>query len=243
MSRRAEVVVVGLIVLVVGGLVVVLIGRFQEAQAQEKCWNNLRQIGLGLEHYRQHEQYFPPGTIFNETLTPDRRLSWYVEAWDYVGDPMTELLLNTQAAWDDEDNRKPRQRLRLVITQQETAGDPSWLTCPRGPKMTGSARPSLTHYVGIAGMGVDAALLPVEDHKAGVFGYDRKTRMEDIKDGTSTTLLVVETAKTNGPWTAGGRPTIRGLDPNQGAYLGPHGQFGCGHRGEITNVVFVDGSV
>jgi prepilin-type processing-associated H-X9-DG protein len=104
--------------------------------------------------------------------------------------------------------------------------------------------PSVIHYVGVAGVGEDAALLPVGDLRAGVFGYDRKTRPEDIKDGFSRTLMVVETNRDNGPWTAGGRPTVRGLDPAQPPYLGRCGQFGSGHdRGGKTNALFADGSV
>jgi prepilin-type processing-associated H-X9-DG protein len=102
--------------------------------------------------------------------------------------------------------------------------------------------PGLAHYVGVAGVGEDAALLPVEDKRAGVFGYDRRTRPEDIRDGTGTTLMVVETATDNGEWTAGGRATVRGLDPDHPPYLGRHGQFSSYHRA-VTNALFVDGSV
>ena len=53
-------------------------------------------------------------------------------------------------------------------------------------------------------------------------------------------------------WTAGGYPTVRGLDPAGGPYLGEGGQFGNDHhRGDffaltpppLTNVCFADGSV
>ena len=80
--------------------------------------------------------------------------------------------------------------------------------------------PGVTHYVGIAGVGEEAAQLPTDHPRAGIFGYDRKVSHENIKDGLSLTMTVVETATANGPWTAGGRATVRGLDPNDPPYLG-----------------------
>jgi len=107
--------------------------------------------------------------------------------------------------------------------------------------------------VGMAGLGKDAALLALTQPKAGVFGYDRKTRLREVTDGASTTIMVVETNSENGPWSAGGFPTVRGVDPNGQDYLGYTGQFGSLHRTEestlfkvypqCSNCTFVDGSV
>ena len=73
----------------------------------------------------------------------------------------------------------------------------------------------MTSYVGIAGLGPNAAELPVEDPRAGVFGFDRSTPLIEITDGTATTMAVAETAESNGPWKAGGPATVRGLDPSR----------------------------
>ncbi len=56
--------------------------------------------------------------------------------------------------------------------------------------------------------------------RAGVFGYDRVTQMQDVTDGASTTMMLAETATASGPWTAGGPATVRGLDPNRQPYIG-----------------------
>jgi prepilin-type processing-associated H-X9-DG protein len=103
--------------------------------------------------------------------------------------------------------------------------------------------PCLTHYVGVAGVGEDAAFLPVDDPRAGVFGYDWTTRLGDIKGGASMTLLLIETATDNGPSTAGGKPMVKGIDPDRPPYLGRRGQFNSDHPGDVTNALFVDGSV
>ena len=44
-----------------------------------------------------------------------------------------------------------------------------------------------------------------------MWGYDRRTRPEDVSRGLAETMLLAETALDNGPWTAGGPPTVRGI--------------------------------
>ena len=78
-------------------------------------------------------------------------------------------------------------------------------------------------------MGRDAAELPRGDPLAGIFGYDRIVRREDLTAGATQTLLATETARDNGPWTAGGSPTVRGLDPTDAPYIGPGRPFGGMH--------------
>ena len=55
-------------------------------------------------------------------------------------------------------------------------------------------------------------------------------------------MLLGETTFANGPWTAGGPATVRGLNPGRRPYIGPGEQFGGSHRGGAM-VAFADGSV
>src|SRR5262245_18557843 len=69
------------------------------------------------------------------------------------------------------------------------------------------------HYVGIAGIGPDAAEYSDKNDEhaglRGVFGYDRSTPLSDIRDHT---ILMVEVPATHaGPWLAGGGATVRGV--------------------------------
>jgi prepilin-type processing-associated H-X9-DG protein len=115
------------------------------------------------------------------------------------------------------------------------------LSCPANRSRLVAGLPDPIHYVGIAGVGPDAPTLPIGHPRAGAFGYDRQVRLADLKDGGATTLLLVETTFQNGPWTAGGPATVRGLDPARQPYFGGH-QFGGAHPGG-TMVAFADGSV
>jgi prepilin-type processing-associated H-X9-DG protein len=114
--------------------------------------------------------------------------------------------------------------------------------CPGSGAAYDARDNELTSYVGIAGLGPDAAELPPGDRRAGVFGFDRTTRLDAITDGAATTMATAETTESNGPWKAGGLSTVRGLDPMRQPYIGPGRQFGGTHRGGAM-VGFADGSV
>jgi prepilin-type processing-associated H-X9-DG protein len=125
------------------------------------------------------------------------------------------------------------------------------LICPSTSLDAATQVSGVTPYIGLAGIGADAATLSLDDKRAGMFGYDREVRGQDIKDGTSNTILVMETATHVGPWAAGGPSTVRGLDAAQQPYLGLDGQFGLKHRTDTffrtnpvgSNIGFADGSV
>jgi hypothetical protein len=73
-----------------------------------------------------------------------------------------------------------------------------------------------THFVGIAGIGLDAAEYSAKDpsvaKKLGVFGYDRATKLEDIKDGLEQTIVVIQVpTEVKTAWLAGGGSTVRGV--------------------------------
>src|SRR3954451_22189449 len=106
----------------------------------------------------------------------------------------------------------------------------SWFVCPASHHTPDPAGQGLTDYVAVAGLGVDAPELPSGDPRAGIFGYDRTTRLDAITDGMGSTLMLVETATENGPGKAGGPATLRGLDPRLEPYIGKGSQLGGNHR-------------
>jgi len=240
---RKVLLVVPALGLVFGGIVAM--GSAREAARHTQCLNNLKYLGLGLHNCRDSTNMFPAGTVFNENLPPEERLSWFVGAWGWVGDGQVMLLMDREESWDSKENLFPKYRGtgrddEVVISP---IGDWENLRCPSNPARPDlKRRPGDTHYVGIAGLGKDAPSLPIDDPRAGIFGYDRRTRLEDVKDGASSTMMVAETAVENGPWTAGGPATVRGLDPTRRPYIGAGRQFGGTHPG-VATVLFADGSV
>ncbi|MFO0929861.1 MAG: DUF1559 domain-containing protein, partial [Gemmataceae bacterium] len=92
-----------------------------------------------------------------------------------------------------------------------------------------------------AGIGPNAAAHPAGADGNGFMGYDRRTTMADIKDGTSHTIAVMETRADLGPWARGGASTLRGFDPADGPWCGDGRPFG-GHA-EGIHAARADGSV
>jgi prepilin-type processing-associated H-X9-DG protein len=230
--RSVVLVLVVVVVLVLGGgLLVIGVSRVREAAGRILCTNNLKQIGLTIQNYAAtYDGQLPQATEPNPRLAPEKRLSWLVSILPFVEANNLYSRTDRTKGWDAEENRF------LALTDYKVYQCPAF---PEGPPLS-TLMPS--HYVGIAGLGSDAAVLPLEDARAGLLGYERKLNYKDLEKGTSTLLVMVETAQVAGAWSAGGWPTVRGLDPDDPPYLGPGGQFGGLHR-EGVNVLFADGTV
>jgi len=194
-----------------------------------QCMNNMRQIALALLGYCANDGAFPSGTWPNPSLPPESRLSWYAEITPFLDMQELYMLLEKARPWDAGLNQKVACTRAL------------YLRCPidNGPRF---GNPWTTPYIGIAGVGTDAPSLPKSDPRSGVFGYDRRTTLADIKDGLATTMLIAESGRAYGPWLQGGPATVRGLDTANTPYIGPGRQFGGFHPGCVP-IAFADGSV
>jgi hypothetical protein len=252
MRKRINILVGVDVAVLLAGLLVVCVPRVQQAATRMSCTNNLKQLGLGLTNYHDTYRAYPAATIPCEGLPPERRLSWLVEMVPFVD--QIGLVLDRTKAWDAEENLEPKVYCSRDEDDRrvDTLGEYRVFRCPSNPAVAGPSSPGLTDYVGITGVGASTAGHSMGYPGIGFFGYDRRARQEDIKDGTAATIAVIETTRDNGLWTAGGYPTVRCLDPNGGPYFGAGGQFGANHlRGDLfalkrpttTNVLFVDCSV
>jgi hypothetical protein len=105
----------------------------------------------------------------------------------------------------------------------------------------------LTHYVGVAGLGADAASYVEADKNFGywgIFGYDRRTKLSDIeaKDGLANTMMMIQVPPMpRSPWLAGGGSTIRGVPDNKDPIRPFVSTTYQGKKG--TYVLMADGSV
>jgi hypothetical protein len=229
-------------VLALGGYLIV---QVRQASYRAECSNRLRLMGMAVSLYQEQHTIYPPGTIPNPDLPPERRLSWLVSLLPYYVERESKPRRAEQAesifqttwegvdrtnAWDDEANRPATSRLLHAFL------------CPAHPAFREEPTAGPTYYVGIAGLGRKAAELPVSDPASGMFGYDRTNSPADLTAGASYTMMVTETAWCNGPWAAGGFATVRGLDPQEIPYLGKGRPFGGLHP-HIVNILYADSTV
>ena len=160
--------------------------------------------------YHDVHDRFPAGTIPNPALPVEQRWSWHSSLLVFLDrdkPPNYKMpglwedavqSMHVDEPWNAESNRTTvNGRLKTFVC-------PSYLERPE------EGTPGLTTYVGLAGVGADAATLPMSDARAGVFGYDRAAKRTDCGGGISNTIMVMETAYEVGPWAAGGPPP-RGL--------------------------------
>jgi prepilin-type processing-associated H-X9-DG protein len=221
-------------------IVLCLIPRAHPHSTRMYCANNLKQIGLATQNYYETlGAGFPRGTHANPQLPPEDRLSWLVDLLPFLEQDNVFKSINLEESWSS-------------VRNGEAVGKHiKTFLCPASAVTSKAGSAASTNYVGLTGIGPDSALLPMDSPRAGFFGYERVLTFEDIKDGTGTTIMVIETDVQLGPWAAGGTPTLRFVDPEDQPYIGVSRPFGGLHqvdrgwfrKSRVANVAFVDGSV
>jgi hypothetical protein len=248
--RVRNLVVALLIILTILGLIIPAIGKVRSAANATVCQNNMRQIVIACHNFHNDFSRFPNGRMPKCDLPSQKRLSWIVHIWPHYLCGGVSYPHDETKPWDDPINSPPRARYyKMEGRPEELMGNVRALTCPSNSGFSDASLPCPTHYVGIAGLGANAAELTLTDHRCGMFGYDRRVSRRDITDGLSTTMAVAEVMD-GGPWMAGGRATMRGLVSSEQPYLGDGGQFASFHRTTSffgwtadVNIAFADCSV
>ncbi len=225
------------------GLLFPAIQRVRDAAARMSCHGNFCQFGSGLHNYASANQdKLPPATVPHPDLPPEQRLGLWVMVLPYIEQDNVYRQFDMTRGAGDPRNAEP------------TSVRTKFFLCPAGNEYdyetkTWKSPTPLTHRVGVAGVGADAAALPLKHPRAGVFGHDRQTTLpHGFPDGTSNTLLLIETARDPGHWAFGGTATVRAFEPGAAPYIGEgrpfggfHGNYWLGTRSCVT--ALADGSV
>lgn len=206
------------------------------------------ELGGALRQYAVEHKQFPPGAVrrapsparANRPWPPDRRVSWMSELLPYLGFEGLYTQIKPQRSWQDPENMTPAV---TVVPAFLDPANPHSSRYVRYPGMDYDV--AATHFVGIAGVGQDAAEYSASDPataaKLGVFGYDRYTRLSDLTDGLTTTIVAAEAPPVyKSPWIAGGGSTIRGVPETRSIQPFVSATVN-GRRGTV--VVMADGSV
>ena len=204
------------------------------------CANNLKAITLGIHRQQElgsprgepgpdtqpnsRETCYPTGCIGPDNA-PEDRLSWMVTLLPHLDQNALYQQLNLEKGY-------PENR---AITNKPIRE----FLCPAQVKSLDQSNMSITTYVAMAGIGLDAANRPAGAPGNGFMGYDRKTTPSMIRDGLANTIALI-TETTLGPWAQGGIATVRGFDPMDLPITGNGRPF---HRHyQSIQVAFADGS-
>lgn len=216
--------------------------------------SRVHELARALKAYFDERGEFPPGALPRSLSAervlpwrPDQRLSWVAALLPYLGEDFRDWKIDPDAAWNEGKNLFVATRIvpPLIYNKSSTNTGSVLVTYPGQPDVPVAA----THFVGMAGLGLDAAEYRLGDqataNKVGIFGYDRVVKKADIKDGLDKTIaLIMVPGEHKAPWLAGGGATVRGV-PDDPETTKPIAPFVClTHNGKKgTLAIMADGKV
>ncbi|MGL4554396.1 MAG: DUF1559 domain-containing protein, partial [Gemmataceae bacterium] len=174
------------------------------------------ELAAALQAYAKDKNAFPRGTVDRPVTAergfpwrPDQRLSWAVSLLPYLGPEYREWRLDPTLGWNEKTNLLFARRLvPQLLATSHGLGDPM-LSYPG----SGDLPVATTNWVGMAGLGLDAAEYDGANKKRGVFGYDRETKKDEVADGLDQTVaLILSPGNPKTPWLVGGGATVRAVD-------------------------------
>src|SRR5262245_982926 len=175
MRGVVKIALVALAVLILAGLFLAWVPRARESANRLRCQENERQVGwFALWDYTDRPTVFggkdrpkqlgdirpaaaalfPPGTVPNAELPPEERQSLYVILLPHFGQADLAQRFDPKLPWGAGPNRAAACTPLTV------------LVCPSYHRPAQPDEPAPTYYVGNAGLGPDAARLPVDDPRA-----------------------------------------------------------------------------
>lgn len=198
-----ELLVVIAIIAILIALLLPAVQQAREAARRTECKNNLKQIGLALHNYESAHRCFPPGWVEQTGVGGNgsraANWGWHCFVLPYIDQAnMYNQLpvgpLSLAAALDNVAN------LRLMTTPlkgfrctSDTAPDVNTIHTLLSAAGT-QQQTTVSNYVAANGGGDWSPNSLSNGQVDGVFGVNSRTRIAEITDGTSNTILVGERA-------------------------------------------------
>lgn len=194
------------------GLIALLFPAVQSSRESARlstCKNNLQQLGLALSNYHEAYGTFPPAYIPDEAGRPMH--SWRVLILPFLDQSRMYDAYDFDKPWNHADN--------LAVAQKT----PQVFRCPSAPP---GGQINATHYVYVTGPDT-------------CFDGAEGIRLQDITDGQSQTILVVETHQSSISWNE-----PHDLEVSRWKRIGvPSTVSSTSDHAAGFHVVFADGSV
>jgi len=189
-----ELLVVIAIIAVLIALLVPAVQKVREAAVRIQCSNNLKQLALALHNYESTNKAFPPGRT---TETPEH--SWTAFVLPYIEQDNVAKIYDLNIDWNNPTNYNaiqiqvtvfncpssisPGERIDQTIAAQPACGDYSTIS-------------AIKDFVAINCFGIPGLNSndPTDPRIVGALIKDQKTRITDILDGTSNTIMIAEDA-------------------------------------------------
>ena len=214
--------------------------------------NDAFALGASLTKYVKEKGSFPKGTLerdanparFGLPHPPEQRVSLFAELLPYLGKAgLRTSIQDKKFAWYAKENLPAAEAWvpEFLVPYYDQSAWRATHELAEGRSL------GATNYVGVAGLGLDAARYdpkdPAVQKKMGMYGYDWTSRPEEVTDGLSNTVALMQVPPGyQRPWIAGGGATLAGIDDRAEKPLQPYvTRLPDGTRG--TTVLMGDGSV
>jgi len=198
--RRAftliELLVVIAIIAILIALLLPAVQQAREAARRAGCRNNMKQLGLGLHNYESTHGTFPPGYVFRMGATGNEMgFGWGTMVLPFIEQSTVYNQFNFNLPIWHAANIPPRERhLSVFLCPSDIVSDSSWVEMGPDPE-----RYAMASYAGNFG---PPDLDDTQEKRDGMFSRNSRTRIRDVTDGTSNTLMLGE--RQNGPFRKGG---------------------------------------
>ena len=196
-----ELLVVIAIIAVLIALLLPAVQQAREAARRTQCKNNLMQIGLALQNYMLGHEVLPPGTqnatgpIVSKEDVTQYHMSWIVQILPYLEQQNVYHHIDfTQSVYS-------AANVSVRTRQMQT------LICPSDPNTFGKPV-GLTNYCGVH----NDYEAPIDVNQNGVLFLNSAIHYEQVTDGSSNTIYVMEARADLGAdlgWMSGTKATLR----------------------------------
>ena len=229
-----ELLVVIAIIAVLIALLLPAVQKVRESADRMACSNNLKQIGQAMHQHHDTYGKFPPGWVEAPVTVPQGKV---IQGGHGFGPFLLPYLEQEALArvyrWDRRSQGPENQRVAktpLKILQCPSAQADRWVPAEEEPSNYGyGGKAACGDYTGVKAIDSRLVQLGLVDQAAnydGVLTVNYLTRLADITDGASQTILVTECAGRPQLWRAG-RPVPGSYAPG-GAWVGATLTFGQG---------------
>jgi prepilin-type N-terminal cleavage/methylation domain-containing protein len=188
------------VIAIIGILIAMLLPAVQsvrEAARRSTCLNNLRQHGIAMHNYESAFMTFPESRPYDFVGT---RMSWCVVVLDFIEQGNLSNIYNKNFAWYAEPNVTAGQNVIPVFicpsSPPGTTRLPAYGTSPQiDGKSMGPSDYLVMHRVRRGFYIANGIVNPSGNVDVeGILRPDHKTKMAEIFDGTSNTLMFMEDA-------------------------------------------------